>query len=95
MTFDQIAVNSSLPALKDSVAKGENIVTLQMELNYGSEPRAAERGWCCRAGGRGGVRGVEKLNACASFQHSGAWELRQLGRALRNILSCNVNMSEL
>lgn len=37
----------------------------------------------------------EKGNACASFQHSGAWELRQLGRALRNILSCNVNMSEL
>lgn len=46
------------------------------------------------AGGREG-RKSECLCLFSALHHSGAWELQQLGRALRNILSCNVNMSEL
>ena len=52
-----------------------------------------------REGGREGAKERRRKSEClclfSALRYSGAWELRQLGRALRNILSCNVNMSEL
>lgn len=61
---------------------------MQMELNYDLDPRAQEREGEKR-------RKSECLCLFSALRNSGAWELQQLGRALRNILSCNVNMSEL
>lgn len=40
-------------------------------------------------------RKSECLCLFSALCNFGAWELQQLGQALRNILSCNVNMSEL
>lgn len=60
--------------LKDSVAKGKSIMTLQMELNYGLDPRAAEHREVVLGEG-----GFEKVNACASFQHSSTPEPGNFG----------------
>lgn len=40
-------------------------------------------------------RKSEHLCLFSALHIFGAWEPLQLGQALRNILSCNVNMSEL
>lgn len=61
---------------------------MQMELNYDLDPREREQEGEKR-------RKSERLCLFSALPNSGAWELQQFGQALRNILSCNVNMSEL
>lgn len=73
---------------KHNCSKEQNITTMQMELNYDLDPSEQEREGDKR-------RKSECLCLFSALRNSGAWELQQLGRALRNILSCNVNMSEL
>lgn len=80
---------TSLIFPEDNRSKEQNLMTMQIELNYDLDPRALER-----EGGRE-WRKSECLCLFSPLHNSGAWELQQLGRALRNILSCNVNMSEL
>lgn len=74
--------------LKDNCRKEQSITTMQMELNYDLDPRELGREEEKR-------RKSECLCLFSALCNSGAWELQQLGQALRNILSCNVNMSEL
>lgn len=54
-------------------------MTLQMELNYGLDPGAAEQRGGGGDGGGYGRGGVEKVNACASFQHSSTPEPGNFG----------------
>lgn len=72
---------------KNDFCKEQNITTMQMELNYDSLPQSAGK-W-------GREENKWKLVPLLALCDSGAWELQQLGLALRNILSCNVNMPEL
>lgn len=73
---------------EDVFYKEQNITSMQMELNYDLDPRAQES--------EGEKRRIsECLCLFSALCNSGAWELQQLGQALRNILSCNVNMPEL
>lgn len=73
---------------KSDCSREHNITTMQMELNCDLDPRAQESEGEKR-------RKSECLCLFSALCYSGAWELQRLGQALRNILSCNVNMSEL
>lgn len=73
---------------RENSIKKQSYSAMQMEPNSDTDPRAAEREGMER-------RKSECLCLFSALCNSGAWELGQLGRALRNILSCNVNMSEL